>query len=53
MKVLVCGDREWSNEHAIFYALFGMPKDTVIINGACRGADKISTDVLNLVISGW
>lgn len=45
MKVLVCGDREYTNKRAIFLALYGMPKDTIIINGACRGADKISTDV--------
>lgn len=45
MNVLICGDREWKNKKAIHNALMGFPKDTVIINGACRGADKLSTEV--------
>lgn len=45
MKILVCGSRNWTNEAAIYHALFGMPKDTIIINGDCKGADRISTKV--------
>ena len=40
--VLVCGSRNWTNIEDIYNALYGMPKDTVIVNGACRGADNIS-----------
>lgn len=40
--VLVCGSRNWSNVESIYNALYGMPKDTIIINGACRGADNIA-----------
>jgi len=45
MNVLVCGDRNWTNRKAIKNALMGLLKDTTIINGACQGADKLSTDV--------
>lgn len=45
MRVLVCGDREWSNIQYIREALtlfndcYGI---TCIIEGDCRGADKIA-----------
>ena len=45
MKILVCGDRNWIQRMPIRYALYGMPKGTIIINGACRGADKTSSVV--------
>jgi len=45
MKVLITGSREWKDRQAIFRVLYGFPKDTIIINGDCRGADKLSTEV--------
>ena len=47
MKVLVCGSREWTNEKVIRDVLrnYLAADDVTIINGACRGADKISTKV--------
>lgn len=45
MRVLVTGDREWTNEASIrrpltiLYALF---PDTILVEGDCRGADKIA-----------
>lgn len=42
MKLLVCGDRNWSDENKIFYTLVLYPKDTILIHGDARGADKIA-----------
>lgn len=45
MKVLITGDRNWKDRQAIFRVLYGLPEDTIIINGDCCGADRLSTDV--------
>lgn len=50
MKVLVCGDREWSNRELIKSRLSGLldrekPGDITVIHGACRGADRIAGEV--------
>ncbi len=45
MRILVCGDRNWSNKKAIFNELKDFPKNTVIIHGAARGADSIAGTV--------
>jgi hypothetical protein len=42
MRVLVCGDRNWTDEAAIARVLFNLPADTVLIHGAARGADSIA-----------
>lgn len=42
MKVLVCGDRSWTDRARITRALAKLPKDTTVIHGACRGADIIA-----------
>jgi len=42
MKVLVCGDRNWTDVAAIRRELVKFPKGTSLIHGNCRGADKIS-----------
>jgi hypothetical protein len=39
MKVLICGSRHWDKRGTIHNALFGFPKDTIIIHGAAPGAD--------------
>lgn len=49
MKILVTGSRDWTDFDTIYMALYGMPKNTVIINGACKGADKLSTEVSRLL----
>lgn len=41
MRILCCGDREWSNIEVVRKRLSSLPKDTVIIHGACRGADYL------------
>ena len=42
MRILVCGDRNWTDCKSIENRLKLLPKDTIIIHGACRGADKIA-----------
>lgn len=41
-RILICGDRNWTNFKLIEDFILTLPKDTVIIEGDCRGADKIS-----------
>lgn len=45
MKILVCGDREWKNKHAIWKELSKLPRETVIVHGDCRGADRLAGEV--------
>ena len=42
MKVLFCGDRNWTNERLIERALLRLPKDCIIIHGDAKGADTIA-----------
>ncbi len=45
MKILCCGDRNWTNKERIKEVLIGYPKDTTIIEGEADGADKLSKEV--------
>ena len=45
MIILCCGDREWKNEISIERELETYSRDTVIIHGNARGADKLSSIV--------
>jgi len=40
--VLICGDRNWKNFKIIDEFLATLPQKTVIVEGNCRGADKIA-----------
>lgn len=45
MRILICGDRNWTNQDLIYKELEGYkldPKVTTIIHGACRGADRLA-----------
>jgi hypothetical protein len=42
MKVIVCGDRNWSDYAKIHGRLSRLPKGTTVIQGGCRGADKLA-----------
>lgn len=48
MRVIVCGTREWPQEHlgalreVIADRLFDLPTDSVIVHGNARGADRIA-----------
>ena len=45
MIVLVCGGREYTNQHAVNAALStSQPKPTIIIHGAARGADSLANN---------
>jgi hypothetical protein len=44
-KVLVCGDRRWSDKASIRRELEKLPKNTTIIQGGCRGADQLAAEV--------
>lgn len=39
IRVLICGDRDWQYPDDIDAFVKSLPKDTVIIEGECRGAD--------------
>lgn len=41
MRILVCGDRNWSDFNIIKRELSKYPNGTIIIEGDCRGADNI------------
>jgi len=50
MRVLVCGDRNWSNRSVIEIRLLQLleqypSKKIIIVHGACRGADLLASDV--------
>lgn len=45
MIVLVCGGRDFNNKSLLFEALNSVPFTiTKIVNGAAKGADKLSTE---------
>ena len=45
MRILVCGDRNWTDADVIQDVLIHYPPGTVIIHGACRGADRIAGEI--------
>lgn len=44
MKVIVCGDRNWTDFDTIYNRLKILPKDTIIVHGGCRGADALAEE---------
>lgn len=44
LKVLVCGDRNWTNRDSIAKRLRQLPRHTEVIHGGARGADMIAGD---------
>lgn len=41
-RIIICGGREWDDYYAIKSVIEKLPRNTVIIHGACRGADKLA-----------
>lgn len=39
MKILVTGDRYWTDIDCVYLTLKEFPAETIIIHGACKGAD--------------
>jgi len=44
MRVLVCGDRNWTNK-ALIKRFLESSGATLVIHGGCRGADKIAGEL--------
>lgn len=45
LRILICGDRRWTDRKAIEDFIKTLPKDTVIIEGECKGADMMARDL--------
>lgn len=45
MKILVCGDRNWTDREMVRNRLAMFSEGTTIIAGGCRGADTIAEEV--------
>ncbi len=41
-RVLVCGDREWDDIALIRQYVVSWGRDTILIHGDCRGADRLA-----------
>ncbi|GAG79350.1 unnamed protein product, partial [marine sediment metagenome] len=41
-RILICGDRNWTDIETIEDFIRSLPPDTIIIHGNSRGADKIA-----------
>ena len=42
MRVLICGDRDWTRGKVIMDYVAGLSPGTVVIHGAARGADSLA-----------
>lgn len=42
MRYLICGDRNWSDYEAVWAVVESLPDDSVVIEGAARGADSMA-----------
>jgi len=42
MRILICGDRNWNDEKTMEGFFNTLPDNTVIIEGECKGADKMA-----------
>ena len=42
MRVLICGDRNWTDKPLIEKYITTLPEGSTVIHGACRGADLIA-----------
>lgn len=45
MKVVVCGSRDWNRYRTIRKRLVELPKNAIIIEGGCDGADLIAREI--------
>lgn len=45
MRVLICGDRNWTDRKTIEDYIKTLPKGTQIIEGECRGVDIIAREI--------
>lgn len=45
MRVLICGDRWWTDRNLIRKAIRQLPRTAIIVHGAARGADSLARQV--------
>ena len=45
MRVLCCGDRNWTDRETVRVRISELPETAVIVHGAARGADTIAGEV--------
>ena len=45
MRVLICGDRNWTDRAAIGRDVLTLPKGTTVIHGNARGADRSAGEI--------
>ncbi len=45
MKVIICGDRNWTDREMIEKYIKSLPEGTLIIQGECNGADRIAKHI--------
>jgi len=56
MKILICGDRHYTDAKLIYKWMEHLPKDTIIIQGSAKGADTIAwvlADILSLQVEDY
>ena len=44
MRILVCGDRNWTDREAITRELLRYDSTSVVVHGMCRGADVMAAE---------
>jgi len=45
MRVIVCGDRNWSDHKVMLRELKKLPAGAIIVEGGCRGADLMAASI--------
>ncbi len=56
LRILVCGDRNWTDRECITRELLRYDPTSIIVQGTCRGADKMaaeSAQMLGLHCEGY
>jgi len=49
IRILICGDRNWTDKKVMLEFLWKLSRDTLIIEGEGRGADRIARDLAILL----
>lgn len=56
MRIIITGDRNWADEDGIESVLEMLPNTSIIVHGACRGADTVAGKVakkLGFEVEEW
>lgn len=49
MRVVVSGDRNWTNVEVMYDRLASLPEGTTIVHGAARGADRLAGSIARVL----